>query len=241
MTTPARPPSVSADGSLIRSLADNSDSRSLATRMRRRRFELFLSLLRKLHGHLEILDIGGTQQFWDLMLGDDATDFRVTLLNIEHQKVSSSRFVSTAGDARSIPQFAAASFDVVFSNSVIEHVGDYEAQRKMANEIQRVGKRYFVQTPNKRFPLEPHFLFPWFQYLPVSVRAWMVNHFDVGWYRRIPDRAAARAEVESIQLLTRRRFAALFPGARIHEERIAGLTKSFVAIGGWDASAKHAG
>ena len=94
MTTPARPPSVSAGGSLIRSLADNSDSRSLATRMRRRRFALFLSLLKKLDGHVEILDIGGTQQFWDLMLGDDPVDVRVTLLNIEHQKVSSSRFLS---------------------------------------------------------------------------------------------------------------------------------------------------
>ena len=233
MTTPARLPSVSAGRSLIRSLADNSDSQSLATRMRRRRFELFLSLLRRLDGHAEILDIGGTQQFWDLMLGDEPADIRVTLLNIEHQRVSSSRFVSAVGDARAIPQFGTASFDVVFSNSVIEHVGDYEAQRRMANEIQRVGKRYFVQTPNKRFPLEPHFLFPWFQYLPVSVRSWMVNHFDVGWYRRIPDRSVALAEVESIQLLTRRQFGSLFPGARIHEEKVAGLTKSFIAIGGW--------
>jgi Methyltransferase domain len=234
VTAPARPPSVSAGGSLIRSLADNSDSRSLATRMRRRRFELFRSLLGTLEGHVEILDIGGTQQFWDLMLGDDPADIRVTLLNIEHQQVSSPRFVSAAGDARSLPQFGTKSFDIVFSNSVIEHVGDYKAQRRMAEEVQRVGKRYFVQTPNKRFPLEPHFLFPWFQYLPVSLRAWMVNHFDVGWYKRIGDPAAARSEVESIQLLTRLRFSALFPGARIHEERIAGLTKSFVAIGGWD-------
>ena len=212
MTTPARP-SVSAGGSLIRSLADNSDSQSLATRMRRRRFELFLSLLRALEGRVEILDIGGTQQFWDLMLGDDPADIRVTLLNLEHQRVSSSRFVSSAGDARSLPQFEAGSFDVVFSNSVIEHVGDFNEQRRMASEIHRVGKRYFVQTPNKRFPLEPHFLFPWFQYLPLSVRAWLVHHFDVGWYKRIRDPIAARAEVESIQLLTRRRFSALFPGA----------------------------
>jgi len=234
VTTPARPPSVSAGRSLIRSLADNSDSRSLATRMRRRRFELFLSLLRTLKGRVEILDIGGTQQFWDLMLGDDPVDIRVTLLNIEHQQVSSSRFVSAAGDARSLPQFPKRSFEVVFSNSVIEHVGGYNEQSRMASEIQRVGKRYFVQTPNKRFPLEPHFLFPWFQYLPVAVRAWLVHRFDVGWYKRIPEPAAARAEVESIQLLTRRRFSALFPGARIHEEKIAGLTKSFVAIGGWN-------
>ncbi len=201
--------------------------------MRRQRFQLFLSLLKSLEGHVEVLDIGGTQQFWDLMLGDEAPDIRITLLNIEHQRVSSKRFISAAGDARSIPQFADNSFDVVFSNSVIEHVGNYSAQRRMADEVRRVSRRYFVQTPNRRFPLEPHFLFPFFQYLPLGTRAWLVNRFDIGWYRRIPDRSAALAEVESIQLLTRREFAALFPEARIHEEKFGGLTKSFVAIGGW--------
>lgn len=224
---------MAARGSFIRSLADNSDSGSLATRMRRRRFDLFLSLLRTLKDHVEILDIGGTQQFWDLMLAEDASDIRVTLFNIEHQPVSSSRFVSAAGDARSMPQFGDESFDVVFSNSVIEHVGDYSDQRRMAEEIKRVGRRYFVQTPNKRFPLEPHFLLPWFQYLPMSLRAWLLNRFNVGWYRRIPDITAARDEVESIQLLTRRRFRDLFPEARIVDENFAGLTKSFVAIAGW--------
>jgi hypothetical protein len=233
MRPPPRPRSPGGAGSLIRSLADNSDSKSLATRMRRRRFELFLSLLRSLDGHIEILDIGGTQQFWNMMLGASSQDLRVTLLNIEHQRVSSPQFISAAGDARSMPQFASGSFDVVFSNSVIEHVGSYDDQRRMADEIRRVGRRLFVQTPNKRFPLEPHFLFPWFQYLPLGARAWLVNKFDVGWYKRIPDRSAARAEVESIQLLTRRNFGELFPGARIHEEKLAGLTKSFIAVGGW--------
>lgn len=167
------------------------------------------------------------------MVSDESLDVRVTLLNIEHQPVSSQRFISAVGDARSMPEFLAKSFDVVFSNSVIEHVGDYRNQRRMADEVRRVGRRYFVQTPNKRFPVEPHFLFPWFQYLPVRTRAWMLSTFDVGWYRRMPDRSAARAEVESIQLLTRRRFSELFPEATIHEEKFAGLTKSFVAIGGW--------
>ena len=233
MTAPARPPAVGARRSLIRALADNSDARSLATRMRRRRFELFLSLLRKLEGHIEVLDVGGTQQFWDLMLADDEPDIRVTLLNIGHQPVSPPRFESAIGDARSMPQFAAKSFDVVFSNSVIEHLGDYANQRRMAEEVRRVGRRYFVQTPNKRFPIEPHFLFPWFQYLPVGTRSWLLHRFDVGWYRRIPDRSSARAEVESIQLLTRKRFSAMFPEATIYNEKFAGLTKSFVAIGGW--------
>jgi len=204
--------------------------------MRRKRFELFLSFLKTLKGHVEILDIGGTQQFWNLMLSDESLDIHVTLLNIGNQTVSSSRFTSAVGDARSIPEFKTASFDVVFSNSVIEHVGSYANQRLMADEVRRVGKRYFVHSPNNRFPIEPHFLFPWFQYLPMTMRAWLVSRFDVGWYKRIPDIEAARQELESIQLLTRRQFAALFPEAKIYEERFISLTKSFVAIGGWEQS-----
>jgi hypothetical protein len=233
VTQAARPAANAARGSPIKRLADNTSGDSLATRMRRARFALFLSLLNGLDGHVEILDIGGTQEFWTLMTGGDPGDVKVTLLNIEHQPVSSAKFVSAVGDARSMPEFADKSFDVVFSNSVIEHVGSYADQRRMANEVVRVGRRYFVQTPNKRFPLEPHFLFPFFQYLPDEVRAQLVHRFDIGWYKRIPSLEKARAEVNSIQLLTRRRFSSLFPGARIHDEKLLGLTKSFVAFGGW--------
>lgn len=234
MTQTARPARSAARRSLVKGLADNSSSTSLATRMRRARFGLFLSLLQKLKGHVEILDIGGTQEFWTLMAGEDPGDIRVTLLNIEHQLVTSEKFISAVGDARSMPQFKDKSYDVVFSNSVIEHVGSYDNQRRMADEILRVGKRYFVQTPNKRFPLEPHFLFPGFQYLPDSLRAQLVHRFNMGWYKRMPDLAAARAEVESIKLLTGGRFQALFPDANIHAEKFLGLTKSFVAFGGWE-------
>jgi hypothetical protein len=233
VTQAARPEATSAGRSVIKGLADNSAEQSLATRMRRARFAMFESLLDRLDGHIDILDIGGTQAFWNLMSSSRERDLRVTLLNIEHQPVTSSQFQSVVGDARSMPQYGNRQFDVVFSNSVIEHVGSYENQRSMAQEVQRVGKRYWVQTPNKRFPLEPHFLFPFFQYLPSSVRAQMVHRFDVGWYKKIPSLDKAREEVDSIQLLTQRKFADLFPGATIHEEKLFGLTKSFVAFRGW--------
>jgi hypothetical protein len=231
--TPSLRPARATSSGFIKAVADNSSEKSLATRMRRARFQLFLSLLDKLEGHAEILDIGGTQEFWNSMLDSGQRDIRVTLLNIDHQPVTSPAFVSAAGDARSMPEIRDKAFDVVFSNSVIEHVGNYHDQRRMANEVMRIGKRYFVQTPNKRFPLEPHFLFPFFQYLPVSLRAQLVHRFNVGWYERIDDLAAARREVESIQLLTRKRFANLFPGSTIYVERFGGLPKSFVACSGW--------
>jgi SAM-dependent methyltransferase len=232
------------DGAMMRvkRFADNREASSLATRMRRRRFAFFLSLLERVPRPVRILDVGGTQNFWEVMAPGNLGDLRVTLLNLETQQVSSSSFESVAGDARDLSRYADASFDVVFSNSVIEHLGpSFANQQSMANEIRRVAERYFVQTPNRHFPIEPHFLTPGFQFLPVGVRVWAVTHFDVGWYKKFGDRDAARREVESISLLTERQFRRLFPGALFYKEKIVGLTKSFVAYAGWGDQAIRPG
>lgn len=205
--------------------------------MRKRRFAFFLSLLRAVPRPSRILDVGGTREFWDMMGSEAVGDAHVTLLNLAAQPGSVRGFASVAGDARDLSRYADSHFDVVFSNSVIEHLGpDFADQQRMADEITRVGKRYFVQTPNRYFPLEPHFLVPGFQFFPLSLRVWLVSNFNMGWYRRIPDKAKARREVESVSLLSRSDLRRLFPRAEIYEERIAGLTKSFVAYGGWEPS-----
>ncbi|MDQ6873235.1 MAG: class I SAM-dependent methyltransferase [Gemmatimonadota bacterium] len=222
---------------MLKTLGDNSDPASLATHMRRKRFAFFLSLLESVDRPLTILDVGGTQQFWDIMGRDRLAGASVTLFNLAAQPVSADNFESVTGDARDLSRFETSSFDVVFSNSVIEHLGPHFAnQQRMADEIKRVGRRYFVQTPNRHFPIEPHFLVPGFQFMPLDFRVWLVSHFNVGWYRRIPDRARARAEVESVSLLTHRDLRLLFPAARIYRERMMGLTKSFVAYDGWTSS-----
>ena len=226
---------ISAHVSILKRLGDNSDAGSMANRMRRRRFAFFLSLLDTLPRPLRILDVGGTQQFWTAMLSGAPSGVHVTLLNLETQPVTGAMFDSVAGDARDLGRYGDKSFEVVFSNSVIEHIGPrFSDQRRMAEEVRRVGRRYFVQTPNRRFPLEPHFLTPWFQFFPIELRTWLVSHFSVGWYPRTPDRAKARREVESIVLLNEVQLRELFPDARIYKERILGLTKSFVAYSGWD-------
>lgn len=219
---------------VLRSVANNADPSSLAARMRRARFAFFMSLLPAIPRPVSVLDIGGTQQFWNLM-GDDLLDgIEVTLVNLDPQVTTAPGFRSVIGDARALTGIADRAYDVVFSNSVIEHVGSFADQRLMANEVRRVGRCYFVQTPNRYFPLEPHFLFPGFQFLPLAVRAWLVAHFNLGWIPRASDRAAARRTVEEISLLGRRQLQELFPGARIYAERILGMTKSFTAYGGWE-------
>jgi hypothetical protein len=99
--------------------------------------------------------------------------------------------------------------------------------------MRRVGKRYFLQTPNLYFPIEPHVLFPFFQFLPISLRVWLLNNFTMGWYGKVTDKQEARDLVISTRLLTRKELSMLFPESTIYEEKILGLTKSFIVYAGW--------
>jgi ubiquinone/menaquinone biosynthesis C-methylase UbiE len=176
-----------------------------------------------------VLDIGGTPECWDLI----SVRPRLVLLNTPRAKDDLAAAASwVAGDGRSLP-FRDASFDVVFSNSVIEHVGDAASQRRFAAEVARVGRAYWVQTPNRWFPVEQHLLTPFIHWLPRSWQRAIVPRFTV-WSALVPvtpDRRRFYLDhyLSDVHLLSARRFAALFPGARLVRERFCGLTKSLVA------------
>ena len=216
--------------------ADNTNPDSVASRLRRRRFQLFRALVEPLEAPIRVLDVGGTAGFWRMVPPEWKSDLRITLLNLTHPDEVPEGFESVEGDARDLKGFDDASFDVVFSNSVIEHVGTAEDQRRMAAEVRRVGRRHYVQTPNRRFLIEPHFQFPLFQYLPEALRVGLVRRFALGWYPRLPDPEEAAELVRSIRLMTRSEFAGLFPGSTIVTERLFGLPKSFIAISSDGAS-----
>jgi hypothetical protein len=193
---------------------------------------VFRKLLGSLPRPVRILDVGGSEAFWRPAGVDTEQGVEIVVLNLACPRTSTPGISSVAGDARHLP-FRDAAFDVVFSNSVIEHLGSLEAQRRMADEIRRVGRRHFLQTPNRWFPIEPHFLLPFFQWLPVASRVWLVRHFDLGWNGRIPDLHRARAFVESIRLLDDAELRDLFPGSRLVAERFLGMVKSYMVCGGW--------
>jgi hypothetical protein len=218
----------------LRKLANNQQGSSLAAKWRRKRFVLFESLVSQLGTSYTVLDVGGTEVFWEVMGFAQEPDTKVVLLNVHEAATSRPNFTSTVGDARNMSGFKDNQFDVVFSNSVIEHVGGYDDQRLMADEIRRVGMRYFVQTPNRFFPIEPHFLFPFFQFLPLSLKVFLVRHFDLGFYARgaIPDKRRAVEIVSSIRLLTERELRNLFPEGTMYKEKLFGMTKSFIVYCG---------
>lgn len=218
---------------LFERLFDNEQPGSLATHFRQARFAQFLGRLRRLPRPLRVLDVGGRQRFWERVGFAGEPGVEVVLLNLEPLQATLPGFSAVRGDARDMAGLADGAFDVVFSNSVIEHLGSLAQQRRMAAEVCRVGRCYFVQTPNRHFPLEPHFLVPGFQYFPRPLQVALVRRFDLGWYRRRPDPAAALALVAEHRLLTAGELRALFPEAAILRERVLGLTKSLIACGGW--------
>jgi hypothetical protein len=211
-------------------LADFQNPRSIAYQTRRKRLKDLLRLIDAAPKPMRILDVGGTDTYWKIMELADRTDLAITVLNIYPAERSDSRFEWIVGDARDLSQFDDGGFDLVFSNSVIEHVGSFADQQLMAAEIRRVGKRYFVQTPNRYFPIEPHFLFPGFQFFPERLKVFMLKRLRLGWFPKAKTDEEALGYAREITLLSRRQFTQLFPDGRIIDERFAGLVKSFTAV-----------
>ena len=177
-----------------------------------------------------VLDIGGTPDCWDLLPFRP----RLTLLNTPRAKAELEAAAEwVAGDGRRLP-FRDGSFDVVFSNSVIEHVGSAEDQRRFAEEVARVGRRYWVQTPNRWFPVEQHLFTPILHWLPKEWQKPLIPYCNF-WQivvRVTPDRRRFYIEhyLRDVRLLSFGQVSKLFPGAKVVRERWCGWTKSLVAI-----------
>lgn len=197
-------------------------------KFREKRFRFFLSQLNKISAGqpIRILDIGGTELFWERMNFTNYPNVHVTLLNLEKEPTKLSNFTSIKGDACNLDSIKDKEFDIVFSNSVIEHLFNFENQQKMANEVIRTGKYFYIQTPNRYFPIEPHWMFPFFQFLPFGIRVLLTQHFNLGNYNKIPDRRTAIQQVNEVKLLTKKQMKRLFPGGKLYLEKFLGLNKS---------------
>jgi Methyltransferase domain len=134
-------------------------------------------------------------------------------------------------DGSKVP-FEDNSFDISYSNSVIEHVGDAGAQARFASEVRRLAPRYFVQTPNKWFFIEPHFICLFIHWLPRRLKRHLVRRCSIwGWVTK-PDQQQIDSVLAEIRLLTVPEMRRFFPDAEILRERFLGFTKSIIALKG---------
>jgi predicted SAM-dependent methyltransferase len=190
---------------------------------RPRRMQMFVRLL-GITSSTTVLDVGGSAFNWNFC----PVQPRITILNLD-RNIHVNGFHFVCGDATKMP-FVDRQFDVIFSNSVIEHLHDAETQRKFADEVTRVGRHYFVQTPDYWFPIEPHYLTPFVQFMPRPAKPWVHRWLTLrGWMDK-PAKDTCVQWSDEIRLLRAREMRALFPDASLIRERVLGLSKSLIAV-----------
>lgn len=203
-------------------------------RFRRARMQMFLDLVRTVprtaNRPLRVLDLGGTRSYWEALsdLWQDQ-NFDITIVNLGGETLEDGLFHLRPGNACNLSEYDDNSFDVVHSNSVIEHVGHWPEMKAMADEVRRLAPHYYLQTPNFWFPLEPHFRTLFWPLYPESWRAAMLMKKRRGYRGPVATLDEAMENVQTVNLLTAGQMKALFPDARIQRERAFGLTKSIIA------------
>jgi hypothetical protein len=189
---------------------------------RARRMQRFLQVM-QITGGERIIDLGGTIDFWLQV----SVPLNITVLNLPgstdpvvpptHHTI---RFVH--GDACAVRGEADGRYDIAFSNSVIEHVGDAIHRAAMAAEVQRLAPAYWVQTPSIWFPIEAHSHMPFWWLYPRALQ----QFFFARWRVKLP---AWCEMIETTTVLHREEVERLFPNGQVWTERFVGFAKSYVA------------
>ncbi|HRN87139.1 class I SAM-dependent methyltransferase [Hyphomicrobium sp.] len=192
---------------------------------RRRRSAVFAAAMRLRPG-MRVIDLGGAPMIWQFV----NVPLEITLLNIEFSETAAAeagrysqhKFHFLKGDAcdNDLP---AQSFDLAFSNSVIEHVGDEARRAAFAHHVRRLAPKYWVQTPAKYFPIEAHNGMPFWWYYPESLRQRLIRD----WRAELPDWTEM---IEGTTLVERKELETIFPDSRIFTERVLGIPKSYAAF-----------
>lgn len=178
-----------------------------------------------------ILDVGGVPETW---LSRPQIVKRIDILNLTKIEFDSNKFpdynINTiVGDGCSLP-FDDKSYDIVYSNSVIEHVGDWDRQKAFANEVRRVGKKIWVQTPAYECPFEPHYLGIFIHWFPVNIRRKIVRWFTLRGLIDRPSQEMIDNMIKYTNIINKVEFTTLFYDCEIIMEKLfPNIIKSYIA------------
>lgn len=225
------------------SIAKNlySSPSSPGFRFRARRILPFIQLAahcHERHGSVSVLDVGGKKGYWRILPEGvmERYNMHITILNIpsERREEDEERFTHVYGDACAMPEYHDRQFHILHSNSVIEHVGNWSNVQRFASEVRRVADFLFVQTPYFWFPMEPHYMTPFFHWLPRPWQVGLTRRFTLGNRGKAADLSQAWLNIdEAPRLLDLKSFRLLFPDCRIIKERFLFLfVKSMIAVRG---------
>lgn len=207
---------------------------SLGAKARMRRWTMLQNFFPGLED-MRVLDLGGTVKTWTQ---SPVRPKHVTILNLSNPGTVAADDPSLrvlVGDAcRASDALVAAKidldFDLVFSNSLIEHVGGHSRRVEVAEQVRHLAPHYWVQTPYRYFPVEPHWLFPGMQFMPTPIRTGIALRWPLAHsISRNSGPESARERVLWTELVGITEMRVYFPESVILHEKILGLTKSIIA------------
>jgi hypothetical protein len=221
--------------------SDPNNANSTSAKARAMRARLFGSLVERvvardpMRGRVRILDIGGTVNFWRLnavympaSLIESIEVVNIPPVDEEDVVIEGIRIIAYGGDALDVKTLRASQYDIVHSNSVIEHVGNLSDQKLFADIVRKISRHHFIQTPCLWFPIEPHFYFPFFALLPLWLRTALFQHFRLGFMGIERDWLQSRIRCEATRLMTRRELRHVFPGSECLPEFMFCMVKSWM-------------
>lgn len=204
---------------------------SLGAKARARRWRMVEKSFPEIRD-MRVLDLGGTVEAWQRA---PVRPGEVTVVNLFEPGESDDTWLrpvtGDACDAASVLADAGepSQFDMVFSNSLIEHVGGHAKRLELASQIHSLAALHWVQTPYRFFPVEPHWLFPGMQFLPLTARITVAAKWPLA-HTRPSSRAVAETDVLWTELLSSTEMRSYFPRSDIVPERFGGLIKSLTAV-----------
>jgi hypothetical protein len=176
---------------------------------------------------MSVIDLGGRLRTWQRA---PVRPRRLHVVNVEAPQGEVPEWAEVdQGDACALPaHIVKRRYDLVFSNSVIEHVGGHERRLRFAESVHKLADAYWVQTPYRYFPVEPHWLAPGLQFLPIAARAKVAQHWPLAIWRPASYEEALK-RILNVELLDCTQMRYYFPSSTLRTEKLFGITKSLIA------------
>lgn len=203
---------------------------------RRRKLELFYKVMRPT-AQTKVLDVGaeinpggdhGLQLIDSYPWKSEFSAINISPEHISRMKQYYPEVEAIVGDALEL-HWPDKYFDAVYSNAVIEHVGDFERQKQMATEIMRVGKSWFVTTPNRWYPFEFHLRLYFVTWLPWHSYLWLGRLLS---YNHVKRKYMFGIRHDTLRLMTAKELKHCFPKSRIIKQRVTFMAETLIVVGG---------
>lgn len=189
---------------------------------RRKRYKKICELVNLQPNH-KILDVG-----CGLGLSFETFNMKNKIVGLDiypRQKIFRNNFNYIMGDGENMTFFRNKEFDLVVCIGVLEHIFPFKKLKRIAKEIQRVGKLYVVVVPHMYTIIEPHYQLPLWQFYPNHLKAFLIKHSNIGWYPKNP-----QGEFIQLNYFKKEKWLSLFPSASVvsYNHIFFGLIRNYI-------------